>query len=44
MQCYNCLHKTEIMLSLPRLKLQQKYFLKSISNSHITLSFLLIWN
>ena len=28
------LHKTEIMSSL-----QQKYFLKSISNSHITLSF-----
>ena len=32
------LHKTEIMSSL-----QQKYFLKSISNSHITLSFLFIW-
>ena len=34
-----CLHKTEIMSSLERLKRQQKYFLKSISNSHITLSF-----
>ena len=32
------LHKTEIMSSL-----QQKYFLKSISSSHITLSFLFIW-
>ena len=31
-------NKTEIMSSL-----QQKYFLKSISNSHITLSFLFIW-
>ena len=31
-------HKTEIMSPL-----QQKYFLKSISNSHITLSFLFIW-
>ena len=31
-------HKTEIMSSL-----QQKYVLKSISSSHITLSFLFIW-
>ena len=36
-----CLHKTEIMWSLERLKQQQKYFLKSISNSHITLSLFL---
>ena len=36
-------HKTEIMSSLLRLKPQQKEFLKSISNSHITLSFLWIW-
>ena len=33
-----CLHNTEIMSSLLRLKLQQKDFLKSISNLH-TLSF-----
>ena len=37
-------HKTEIMSSLLRLKPQQKEFLKFISNSHITLSFLWIWN
>ena len=37
-------HKREIMSSLLRLKPQQKEFLKSISNSHITLSFLWIWN
>ena len=36
-------HKTEIMSLLLRLKPQQKEFLKSISNSHITLSFLWIW-
>ena len=35
----NITYKTEIMSSLERLKRQQKYFLKSISNSHITLSF-----
>ena len=34
-----CLHKTENMSSL-----HQKDFLKSISNSHMTLSFLLIWS
>ena len=39
-----CLHKTEIMSLLPRLKPQQKDFLKSNSNSHITLSSLFIWN
>ena len=38
-----CLRKTEIMSSLLRLKPQQKDFLKSVSNSHITLSFLFIW-
>ena len=32
------------MSSLPRLERQRKDFLKSISNSDITLSFLLIWN
>ena len=37
-------HETEIMSSLLRLNLQQIDFLKSISNSHITLSFLFIWN
>ena len=31
-----CLHKTEIMSSLLRLKPQQKDFLKSISNSYYT--------
>ena len=36
-------HETEIMSSLLRLNVQQKDFLKSISNSHITLSFLFIW-
>ena len=39
-----CLHKTEIMSSSLTLKPQRKDFLKSISNSHITLSFLFIWN
>ena len=49
-----CLHKTEIMSSLLRLKPQQKDFLKTISkspratdglsNSHSTLSSLFIWN
>ena len=34
-----CLHKTENMSSL-----HQKDFLKSISNSHITFSFLFIWS
>ena len=38
------LDKTEIMSSLLRLKQQQKDFLKSISNSYITLSFLFVWN
>ena len=37
-------HETEIMSSLLRLNVQQIDFLKSISNSHITLSFLFIWN
>ena len=37
-------HETEIMSSLLRLNVQQKDFLKSISNSHITLSFLFSWN
>ena len=37
-------HKTEIMSPLLRLERQQKDFLKSISNSHIRLSFLLIRN
>ena len=37
-------NETEIMSSLLRLKLQQKHFLKSIPDSHITLSFLFIWN
>ena len=36
-------HETEIMSSLLRLNVQQKDVLKSISNSHITLSFLFIW-
>ena len=40
----NCLHKTEIMSSLLRLKPQQKYFFKSVSYWHITVSFLFIWN
>ena len=39
-----CLHNTEIMSPLLRLERQQKDFLKSISNSHIRLSFLLIRN
>ena len=39
-----CLHKTEIMSSLLRLKPPQKDFFNTISNSHITLSFLIIWN
>ena len=34
-----CLHKTEIMSPLLRLERQQRDFLKSISNSHIRLSF-----
>ena len=37
-------HKREIMSSLLRLKPQLKDFLKSISNSHIILSFLFICN
>ena len=36
--------KTEIMLSLLRLKPKEKDVLTSIWNSHITLSFLFIWN
>ena len=32
------------MLTLLRLKCKQKKFLKFVSNSHISLSFLLIWN
>ena len=32
------------MLSLHRLERKQKEFFKSISNSHISLCFLLIWN
>ena len=39
-----CLHKTEIMSSLLRLKAPYKDVFKSISNSHITLCFLFIWN
>ena len=39
-----CLHKTEIMSSLLRLKPPQKDFFNAISNSHITLSFLIMWN
>ena len=39
-----CLHKTEIMSPLLRLERQQKDFLKSISNSCIRLSLLLIRN
>ena len=38
-----CLHKTEIMSSLLRLKPPQKDLFNTISNSHITLSFLFIW-
>ena len=34
----------EIKILLLRLERQQKDFLKSTSNSHITLSFLFIWN
>ena len=34
----------EIMSSLLRLEGNNKDFLKSISNSHVSLSFLLIWN
>ena len=34
----------EIMSSLLRLERKQKKFFKSISNSHISLSFLLVWN
>ena len=32
------------MLVLPRLECKQKKFLKFVSNAHISLSFLLIWN
>ena len=39
-----CLHKTEIMSSLLRLKPPEKDFFNTISNSHITLSFLFMWN
>ena len=39
LHCITCLHKTDNMSSL-----HQKDFLKSISNSHITLSFLFIWS
>ena len=39
-----CLHKTEIMSPVLRLERQQKDFLKSISNSPIRLSLLLIRN
>ena len=38
-----CLHKTEIMSSLLRLKPPQNDLFNTISNSHITLSFLFIW-
>ena len=38
------LAEAEIMLLLLRLERQQKDFLKSIWNLHITLSFLFIWN
>ena len=36
-----CLHKTEIMSSLVRLKLQQQ---KKPFRIHVTLSFLFLWN
>ena len=39
-----CLHKTEIMSPLLRLERQQKDFLKSISNSHIRVSFFLSYS
>ena len=36
--------KAEILPSLLRLERKQKHFQKSISNWHMSLSFLLIWN